>query len=47
MRASVTSSWSSPIAKPQSACYRSAEYQEAKAIRQQCADADFIIVEGA
>ena len=29
------------------ACYRSAEYQEAKAIRQQYADADFIIVEGA
>ena len=29
------------------ACYRSAEYQEAKAIRQQCAEADFIIVEGA
>ena len=29
------------------ACYRSAEYQKAKAIRQQYADADFIIVEGA
>jgi uncharacterized protein (DUF1330 family) len=29
------------------ACYRSAEYQNAKAIRQQYADADFIIVEGA
>jgi uncharacterized protein (DUF1330 family) len=29
------------------ACYRSAEYQQAKAIRQQYADADFIIVEGA
>jgi uncharacterized protein (DUF1330 family) len=29
------------------ACYRSTEYQEAKAIRQQYADADFIIVEGA
>jgi uncharacterized protein (DUF1330 family) len=29
------------------ACYRSAEYQQAKAIRQQSADADFIIVEGA
>jgi uncharacterized protein (DUF1330 family) len=29
------------------ACYSSAEYQQAKAIRQQVADADFIIVEGA
>ena len=29
------------------ACYRSSEYQHAKAIRQQVADADFIIVEGA
>lgn len=29
------------------ACYRSAEYQRAKTIRQQHADADFIIVEGA
>jgi len=29
------------------ACYRSAEYQKAKAIRQQIADADFIIVDGA
>ena len=28
------------------ACYRSAEYQKAKAIREACADADFIIVEG-
>lgn len=29
------------------ACYRSAEYQAAKAIRNAHADADFIIVEGA
>jgi uncharacterized protein (DUF1330 family) len=29
------------------ACYHSPEYQAAKAIRQQCADADFIIAEGA
>jgi uncharacterized protein (DUF1330 family) len=29
------------------ACYRSTEYQKAKAVRQQYADADFIIVEGA
>jgi uncharacterized protein (DUF1330 family) len=29
------------------ACYRSAEYQAAKAIRQRYADADFIIVDGA
>jgi uncharacterized protein (DUF1330 family) len=29
------------------ACYRSAEYQAAKAIRQKYADADFIIVDGA
>ncbi len=29
------------------ACYRSAEYEKAKAIRQSCADADFIIVDGA
>jgi uncharacterized protein (DUF1330 family) len=29
------------------ACYRSAEYQAAKAIRNAVADADFIIVEGA
>jgi uncharacterized protein (DUF1330 family) len=29
------------------ACYRSAEYQKAKLIRQACADADFIIIEGA
>lgn len=28
------------------ACYRSAEYQAAKAIRQRYADADFIIVDG-
>ena len=28
------------------ACYKSAEYQSAKAIRQKYADADFIIVEG-
>ncbi len=28
------------------ACYRSPEYQAAKAIRQASADADFIIVEG-
>jgi uncharacterized protein (DUF1330 family) len=28
------------------ACYRSAEYEKAKAIRQSCADADFIIVDG-
>ena len=29
------------------ACYHSAEYEKAKAIRQQIADADFIIVDGA
>jgi uncharacterized protein (DUF1330 family) len=29
------------------ACYRSTAYQQAKAIRQQIADADFIIVDGA
>jgi len=29
------------------ACYRSPEYQSARAIRQVCADADFIIIEGA
>ena len=29
------------------ACYRSPEYQRARAIRQQCADADFIVIEGA
>ena len=29
------------------ACYRSPEYQKAKAIRQKCTDADFIIIEGA
>jgi uncharacterized protein (DUF1330 family) len=29
------------------ACYRSTEYQKAKAIRQAYADADFIIIEGA
>jgi uncharacterized protein (DUF1330 family) len=29
------------------ACYRSDEYQKAKAIRQANADADFIIIEGA
>jgi uncharacterized protein (DUF1330 family)/uncharacterized protein YjiS (DUF1127 family) len=29
------------------ACYQSPEYQAAKSIRQQCADADFIIAEGA
>jgi uncharacterized protein (DUF1330 family) len=29
------------------ACYHSAEYQQARAIRQQHADTDFIIVEGA
>jgi uncharacterized protein (DUF1330 family) len=29
------------------ACYRSGEYQAAKAIRQKYADADFIIVDGA
>ena len=28
------------------ACYRSAEYERAKSIRQRCADADFIIVDG-
>ena len=28
------------------ACYRSPEYQAARAIRQQCADADFIVIEG-
>jgi uncharacterized protein (DUF1330 family) len=28
------------------ACYRSAEYQKAKAIRQAYADADFIIIKG-
>ena len=29
------------------ACYQSAEYQQAKAIRQACAEADFIIIDGA
>jgi uncharacterized protein (DUF1330 family) len=29
------------------ACYRSTVYQQAKAIREQIADADFIIVDGA
>lgn len=29
------------------ACYRSPEYQQAKAIRRKYADADFVIVEGA
>ena len=29
------------------ACYRSPEYQAARAIRQKYADADFIIIEGA
>lgn len=29
------------------ACYRSPEYQRAKAVRQKYADADFVIVEGA
>ena len=29
------------------ACYRSTEYQKARTIRQQYADADFIIAEGA
>jgi uncharacterized protein (DUF1330 family) len=29
------------------ACYRSAEYRKAKAIRQAYAEADFIIIEGA
>jgi uncharacterized protein (DUF1330 family) len=29
------------------ACYRSAEYQKAKSIRQKYADADFIIIDGA
>jgi uncharacterized protein (DUF1330 family) len=29
------------------ACYRSAEYQAAKALRMKCADADFIIIDGA
>ena len=29
------------------ACYRSAEYQAAKAIRQKYAEADFIIIDGA
>ena len=29
------------------ACYRSAEYQAAKIIRQKYADADFIIIDGA
>ena len=29
------------------ACYRSAEYQAAKAVRQKYADADFIIIDGA
>ena len=28
------------------ACYRSSEYQAAKAVRQNCADADFIIIDG-
>ena len=29
------------------ACYRSAEYEKAKAIRRSCAEADFIIIDGA
>jgi uncharacterized protein (DUF1330 family) len=29
------------------ACYHSSEYQGAKAIRQACADADFIVIDGA
>jgi uncharacterized protein (DUF1330 family) len=29
------------------ACYRSAEYQAARALRQACAESDFVIVEGA
>ena len=29
------------------ACYASPEYQSAKAVRQACADADFIIIDGA
>jgi uncharacterized protein (DUF1330 family) len=29
------------------ACYRSGEYQAAKAVRQKYADADFIIIDGA
>lgn len=29
------------------ACYESPEYQRAKAIRQSCSEADFIIIEGA
>ncbi len=29
------------------ACYRSAEYVRARAIRQSCAEADFIIIDGA
>ena len=29
------------------ACYQSLEYQAARALRQKCADADFIIIEGA
>ena len=28
------------------ACYRSAEYDRAKAIRQSCAETDFIIIDG-
>ncbi|MEH6952031.1 DUF1330 domain-containing protein [Nitrobacter sp. NHB1] len=28
------------------ACYQSSEYQAAKAIRQTCSEADFIIIEG-
>jgi uncharacterized protein (DUF1330 family) len=28
------------------ACYQSSEYQSAKAVRQKCADADFIIIDG-
>ena len=28
------------------ACYQSPEYQAAKAIRQRCSEADFIIIEG-
>ncbi len=28
------------------ACYQSPEYQAAKAIRQKCSEADFIIIEG-
>jgi uncharacterized protein (DUF1330 family) len=28
------------------ACYQSPEYQAAKAVRQKCSEADFIIIEG-